>query len=305
MLRKLSILSFLIIYLLLFNYTLISRSSYIQIGIQSKASAYSSLGLHLLSLQYKPSSINIRSIILLAVPCCHIIAPREVASLRPQVSIAFSRHSTYRLAAIQIPPYRGWQRFISPSRIDSMPSVSSKLIADIIFAIYGTPSTLGLYTLIIYTGPLYIWIVITAISRLTACYNYKDRLIALLIIKHTRIAAFGLYRSWYPQGQYVNYMQALQYGSYIVRIQYFSRSRLSSKGLIRRWFVLPQLYYIMDRWRTPGGGPSPLLRSSLPLFPLSLGYLELLSLVSAFWLLLILCGAFYSRVLCSQQRFYI
>jgi len=37
--------------------------------------------------------------------------------------------------------------------------------------------------------------VITAISRLTACYNYKARLIFLLIIKYTYIAAFGLYRS--------------------------------------------------------------------------------------------------------------
>ena len=76
-----------------------------------------------------------------------------------------------------------------------MPLVFSKLIADIIFTVYGTPSTLGLYILIIYTGPLYIWIIITVISGLTACYNYKDRLIALLIIKHTYIAAFGLYRS--------------------------------------------------------------------------------------------------------------
>jgi hypothetical protein len=84
---------------------------------------------------------------------------------------------------------------MSPNRINSMPSVSSKLITNIIFAIYRTPLTLGLYILIIYTSPLYIWIVITIISRLTACYNYKDRLIALLIIKHTRIAAFGLYRS--------------------------------------------------------------------------------------------------------------
>jgi len=66
---------------------------------------------------------------------------------------------------------------------------------NIIFSIYGTPLTLGLYILIIYTGPLYIWIIITTISRLTACYNYKDRLIALLIIKHIYIAAFGLYRS--------------------------------------------------------------------------------------------------------------
>jgi hypothetical protein len=76
-----------------------------------------------------------------------------------------------------------------------MPSVLSKLITNIIFSVYRTPSTLRLYTLIIYTGPLYIYIIITAISRLTTCYNYKDRLIALLIIKHTRIAAFGSYRS--------------------------------------------------------------------------------------------------------------
>ena len=76
-----------------------------------------------------------------------------------------------------------------------MSLVSSKLITNIMFSIYRTSSTLGLYILIIYTGPLYIWIVITIISGLTACYNYKDRLIALLIIKHTRIAAFGLYRS--------------------------------------------------------------------------------------------------------------
>jgi len=76
-----------------------------------------------------------------------------------------------------------------------MPLVSSKLITNIIFSIYRTPLTLGLYTLIIYTSPLYIWIIITVVSRLTACYNHKDRLIALLIIKHTRIATIGLYRS--------------------------------------------------------------------------------------------------------------
>jgi len=74
---------------------------------------------------------------------------------------------------------------MSPSRMDSIPLVFSKLITNIIFSIYGTPLTLGLYTLIIYTGPLYVWIIITIISGLTACYNYKDRLIALLIIKHT------------------------------------------------------------------------------------------------------------------------
>jgi len=75
-----------------------------------------------------------------------------------------------------------------------VPLVSSKLITNIIFSVYGTPLTLGLYTLIIYTSPLCVWIVITAISRLTACHDHKDRLIALLIIKHTRIAAFGSYR---------------------------------------------------------------------------------------------------------------
>jgi len=79
-----------------------------------------------------------------------------------------------------------------------MPLVSSKLITNIIFSVYRTPLTLGLYILIIYTSPLYIWIIITVISRLITCYNYKDRLIALLIIKYTHIAAFGLYRSWNP-----------------------------------------------------------------------------------------------------------
>jgi len=84
---------------------------------------------------------------------------------------------------------------MSPNRINSVPLVSSKLITNIIFSIYRTPLTLGLYILIIYTSPLYIWIVIIVISRLTAYYNYKDGLIALLIIKHIYIAAFGLYRS--------------------------------------------------------------------------------------------------------------
>ena len=37
-----------------------------------------------------------------------------------------------------------------------MPLVSSKLITNIIFFVYGTPLTLGLYTLIIYTSPLYV-----------------------------------------------------------------------------------------------------------------------------------------------------
>jgi len=73
--------------------------------------------------------------------------------------------------------------------------VSSKLITNIIFSVYRTLLTLRLYILIIYTSPLYVWIIITIISRLTAYYNYKDRLIALLIIKYTYIAAFGLYKS--------------------------------------------------------------------------------------------------------------
>ena len=75
-----------------------------------------------------------------------------------------------------------------------MPLVLSKLITNIIFSIYRTPLILGLYILIIYTGPLYVCIIIAVISRLTTYYNYKDRLIALLIIKHMYIAAFSLYR---------------------------------------------------------------------------------------------------------------
>ena len=56
--------------------------------------------MHLLSLWYRLLSINIGLIVLLAVPYCHIIAPKGVASLRPQISIALSRHSIYYLAAI-------------------------------------------------------------------------------------------------------------------------------------------------------------------------------------------------------------
>ena len=59
----------------------------------------------------------------------------------------------------------------------------------------------------------------------------------------------------------------------------------------------------MDRWRTPSEGPLSLLHSSLLLFPLSLGYSELLSLVSTPWSLLILCRAFHSRVLCLVTIF--
>ena len=79
--------------------------------------------------------------------------------------------------------------------MDSTFLVFSKLITNIIFSICETPLTLGLYTLTICTGPLYIQIVITTISKLTACYNHKDRLIVLLIIEHMRVAAFGSYRS--------------------------------------------------------------------------------------------------------------
>jgi len=86
-------LSFLIVYLLPFGCALMSRSSYIWIGIWSEVNAHSSLGEHLLSLWYRFSSIIVRLIVLLAVPCCHIIAPRGVASLRPLLSIALSRHS--------------------------------------------------------------------------------------------------------------------------------------------------------------------------------------------------------------------
>ena len=84
---------------------------------------------------------------------------------------------------------------MSPNKMDFVFLISSKLIVNIIFSICGTPLTLGLYILIICTSPLYIWIIITIIFRLTACYNYKNRLIALLIIKHIYIATFGLYRS--------------------------------------------------------------------------------------------------------------
>jgi len=86
-------LSFLIAYLLLFGCALMSRSSCIWIGIWSKVSTHSSLGEHLLSLWYRFSSIIVRSIVLLAVPCCHVIAPGGAASLRPPLSIALSRHS--------------------------------------------------------------------------------------------------------------------------------------------------------------------------------------------------------------------
>src|SRR6266702_1683274 len=98
-LQKLSTLSFLIAYLLLFGCALISRSSCIRIGRWSKDSAHSSLGVHLSSLWYRFSSMNVRSIVLLAVPRCHVIAPGGVASLRPPLSIAFSRHSAWRSGA--------------------------------------------------------------------------------------------------------------------------------------------------------------------------------------------------------------
>src|SRR6266571_2667198 len=101
-----------------------------------------------------------------------------------------------------MPPHRGWWKFMSFKRIDSAFSVSSKLIADIIFSICGTLATLGLYTLMICTSPLYVWIVITAISGLTGCYDHEAGPISLLTIKHMCVVAFGSYRSWNPRGQY-------------------------------------------------------------------------------------------------------
>ena len=79
-----------------------------------------------------------------------------------------------------------------------MPLISSKLITNIIFSIYRTPLTLGLYILIIYTGPLYIWIVITAISGLTACYNYEvgSYILASNIVEFKIPAYLSLYPSF-------------------------------------------------------------------------------------------------------------
>src|SRR6266702_7327118 len=97
-----------------------------------------------------------------------------------------------------MPPHYRWWRFMSPKRINSAFFISNKLIANIIFFICVTLATLGLYTLIIYTGLLYVWIFTNAISRFIICYDYEAKLISLLIIKHTYIAAFRLYRSWNP-----------------------------------------------------------------------------------------------------------
>ena len=83
-----------------------------------------------------------------------------------------------------------------PKKINSIFLVLSKLIADIMFFIYGIFATLGLYILMIYTGLLYVWIVITAIFKLIGCHNYKAGPIFLLTIKHIYVAAFGLYRNW-------------------------------------------------------------------------------------------------------------
>ena len=157
---------------------MIFKSSYIKIGIWFKESAHFSLRVHFLSLWYKLLSINIRLIVFLVVPHYHIIAPRGVASLRLPLFTTFSRHFAWRSAATWKPPHHGWWRFMFLKKIDSTFLVSSKLIADIMFSIYGTPITLGLYTLMIYTGPLYIWIVITAISGLTGCYNHDAELIS-------------------------------------------------------------------------------------------------------------------------------
>ena len=143
---------------------------------------------------------------LLAVPYCHIIVLGGIASLRLPLSITFSKHSAWHSAATWVPPYYRWWRFMSSKRIDSTFLVLSKFIADIIFSVCSTPATLRLYTLMICTSPLYVWIVITVISGLTGCHNYKAGPIFLLTIKHIHVAAFGSYRSWNPQGQYVDFI---------------------------------------------------------------------------------------------------
>ena len=134
-------------------------------------------------------------------------------------------------------------------------------------------------------------------SKLTACHDYKVRPISLLIIKYIYIATFGLYRSWNPQRQYINYIYN--------KIQCFSRSRLSNRGLTKQQFILPQLYYIMVKQRTLSNGPSRLLLSSLLLFLLPLKYLDFLFPISTPQLLFILHRVFYSHILYSFQPFYI
>src|SRR6266550_7178183 len=86
-----------------------------------------------------------------------------------------------------MPPHCRWWRFISFKKINSTFSVLNKFIADIIFFVYGTFAILKFYTLIVCTSPLYIWIVITIMSKLIGCYDYKAGLIYLLIMKHTHI----------------------------------------------------------------------------------------------------------------------
>ena len=84
---------------------------------------------------------------------------------------------------------------MSPKRIDLVFSVFSRLIADTMFSICSTPATLKLYTLMIYTGPLYIWIVITIMSKLISCHDHKAGPISLLTIKYIQVTAFGSYKS--------------------------------------------------------------------------------------------------------------
>ena len=94
-----------------------------------------------------------------------------------------------------MPPYDKEWRFIFFNKINFIYLVFNKLIINIIFFIYRTPLTLKLYILIIYISPLYIKIIVTIIFKLTLYYNYKDKLIVLLIIKYIYIAAFNLYKS--------------------------------------------------------------------------------------------------------------
>ena len=62
-------------------------------------------------------------------------------------------------------------------RIDLVFLVFNKLIVNTMFFVCSAFVILKLDTLIICTGPLYVWIVITAIFGLICCYDYKAKLI--------------------------------------------------------------------------------------------------------------------------------
>jgi len=98
-------LSFLIAYFLLIGCTLISRSNYIRIEIWFKENAHSSLKVYFLNFWYRLLSINVKLIVLLAVPYCHIIALGGMASLRLPLFTTFNRHSAWHLVATWVPLY--------------------------------------------------------------------------------------------------------------------------------------------------------------------------------------------------------